>query len=199
LSTLSLGGRFTFPGTALTVNRIGYGAMRLTGPGVWGPPKDVDAAVAVLREAATAGVNHIDTADFYGPHVSNRLIRKALHPYPSDLVIVTKVGARRPTDGSVGPAVARHELIDAVRDNLRNLAVEALDIVNYRVMATTDEPPIAEQIAVLTELQRKGLIRHLADKDQFIERTCQHFPDRSCGSSRYPRAHRSLRALCRPA
>jgi pyridoxine 4-dehydrogenase len=158
---MTLGGRFTFPGTTLTVNRIGYGAMQLTGPGVCGPPKDADAAVAVLRDAVAAGVNHIDTADFYGPHVSNELIRKALHPYPSDLVIVTKVGASRPPDGSVVPAVARHELIEAVYDNLRNLGVEALDIVNYRVMAAPDEPPIAEQIAMLAELQREGLIRYI--------------------------------------
>jgi pyridoxine 4-dehydrogenase len=157
----SLGGRFTFPGTALTVNRIGFGAMRLTGPGIWGPPPNVDAAIAVLREAIAAGVNHIDTADFYGPHVSNELIRKALHPYPSDLVIVTKVGARRPPDGSVVPAVARRELVAAVHDNLRTLGVDALDIVNYRVMAAPGEPPIAEQIGVLAELARTGLIRHI--------------------------------------
>jgi len=135
--------------------------MRLTGPGVWGPPKDPDGAIALLREAVTSGVNHIDTADFYGPHVSNELIRKALQPYPSDLVIVTKAGARRPPDGSIVPAVARHELIEAVHDNLRTLGVEALDIVNYRVMAAPEEPPIAEQIGVLAELQRKGLIRYL--------------------------------------
>jgi pyridoxine 4-dehydrogenase len=157
----SLGGRFTFRGTALTVNRIGYGAMQLTGPGVLGPPKDVEAAVAVLRRAVMAGVNHIDTADFYGPHVSNQLIRKALYPYPRDLVIVTKVGAGRPADGSVVPALARHELIAAVHYNLRNLDVEILDIVNYRVMETPGEPPIADQIAVLTELQHKGLIRYI--------------------------------------
>ena len=161
MSVGSLGGRFTFPASALTVNRIGYGAMRLTGPGVLGPPKDVGAAVALLRDAVTAGVNHIDTADFYGPHVSNQLIRKALHPYPSDLVIATKVGARRPPVGSVVPAVARLELIEAVHNNLRSLDVETLDIVNYRVMEAAGEPPIAEQIAVLAELQREGLIRYL--------------------------------------
>jgi pyridoxine 4-dehydrogenase len=157
----SPGGRFTFPGTELTVNRIGYGAMQLTGPGVWGLPNDVDAALAVLREAVAAGVNHIDTADFYGPHVSNQLIRKALHPYPSDLAIVTKVGARRPRDGSVAAAVARQDIIDAVQDNLRTLGVEVLDIVNYRVMASPGEPAIGQQINVLAELQRRGHIRHL--------------------------------------
>jgi pyridoxine 4-dehydrogenase len=135
--------------------------MQLAGPGVWGPPKDVDGAVAVLRAAVAAGVNHIDTADFYGPHVSNELIGKALRPYPADLVIVTKVGAERPPDGTVVPAVARQDLIDAVHANLRTLGVEALDIVNYRVMATPGEPPIAEQIAVLAELQRQGFIRYL--------------------------------------
>jgi aryl-alcohol dehydrogenase-like predicted oxidoreductase len=145
----------------MTVNRIGYGAMQLTGPGVWGPPKDVDAAVAVLRVAVRSGVNHIDTADFYGPHITNELIRKALHPYPSDLVIVTKVGAGRRADGSVVPAVAHHELIDAVHDNLRTLGLETLDVVNYRVMAAPGEPPIAEQIGLLAELQSAGLIRYL--------------------------------------
>jgi pyridoxine 4-dehydrogenase len=189
----SPGGRFTFPGTELTVNRIGYGAMQLTGPGVWGLPNDVDAALAVLREAVAAGVNHIDTADFYGPHVSNQLIRKALHPYPSDLVIVTKVGARRPRDGSVAAAVARQDIIDAVQDNLRTLGVEVLDIVNYRVMASRGEPAIGQQINVLAELQRKGHIRHLGVSNvtpvQLIE--ARAVADIVCVQNRYNVAERN--------
>src|SRR5881398_1407981 len=113
-----LGGTFTFPGTSITVNRMGYGAMQLAGPGVWGPPRDVDAAIAVLREAVASGVNHIDTSDYYGPHITNQIIKKALHPYPADLVIVTKLGARRPPDQSWQRAISRPELIGAVHDNL---------------------------------------------------------------------------------
>ena len=159
-----LGGTFTFPGTSLTVHRLGYGAMQLAGPGVFGPPKDPDAAVTVLREAIAAGVNHIDTSDYYGPHVTNQIIRKALHPYPKDLVIVTKLGARRPADGSWQPAISPQELANGVHDNLRNLGVEALDIVNYRVMGSghgTHEGSIAEQVSVLANLKRQGLIRHI--------------------------------------
>src|SRR5271166_4223525 len=118
MSEATLGGRFTFPGTSLTVQRIGYGAMQLAGPGVWGPPRDPDAAVAVLRDAVAAGVNHIDTSDFYGPHVTNQIIKKALHPYPDDLVIVTKLGARRGKDKSWNHALSRQELIDGAHDNL---------------------------------------------------------------------------------
>ena len=159
-----LGGVFTFPGTPLTVHRLGYGAMQLAGPGVFGPPKDPEAAVAVLREAIAAGVNHIDTSDFYGPHVTNQIIRKALHPYPKDLVIVTKLGARRPADGSWQRADSPQDLIEGVHDNLRNLGLEALDIVNYRAMGSIHGPKegaIGEQVSVLAELQRKGLIRHV--------------------------------------
>ena len=116
-----LGGHFTFPGTSLIVHRLGYGAMQLAGPGVFGPPKDPDAAVAVLREAIASGVNHIDTSDFYGPHVTNQIIRKALHPYPKELVIVTKLGARRPADGSWQPAITPKDLTQGVHDNLHNL------------------------------------------------------------------------------
>src|ERR1700735_1453692 len=133
ISEATLGGQFTFPGTSLTVQRLGYGAMQLAGPGVWGPPKDPDVAVAVLREAVAAGVNHIDTSDFYGPHVTNQIIRRALHPYPQGLVIVTKLGARRGEDKSWIHALSRQELIDGVHDNLRNLGVEALAVVNLRV------------------------------------------------------------------
>ena len=160
----TLGGRFTFPDTSMTVNRVGYGAMQLAGPGVFGPPKDPEAAVAVLREAVAAGVNHIDTSDYYGPHITNQIIRQALHPYPAGLVIVSKLGARRPADGSWQHAVSPRELIDGVHDNLRNLDLEAMDIVNYRVMGSghgTQEGSVAEQVAVLADLQRQGLIRHI--------------------------------------
>src|ERR1700724_2455637 len=126
-------GRFTLPGTSMTVTRMGYGAMQLAGPQVWGPPRDVAAAIAVLRTAVGSGVNHIDTSDFYGPHVTNQLIKQALHPYPDDLVIVTKVGARRGADKSWRPALSRQELIDAVHDNMRNLQRDTLDVVNLRV------------------------------------------------------------------
>src|SRR5512141_714041 len=126
-------GRFTLPGTSMTMNRMGYGAMQLAGPQVWGPPRDVDGAIAVLREAVAVGVNHIDTSDFYGPHVTNQIIKQALHPYPDDLVIVTKVGARRGEDKSWTPDFSRQGLIDAVHDNLRNLGLAALDVVNLRM------------------------------------------------------------------
>src|SRR5690242_17070286 len=133
MKPISLGGSFTFRNTSLAVNRMGYGAMQLAGPQVWGPPRDPDGAVRVLREAVEAGVNHIDTSDFYGPHVTNQIIKQALHPYPDGLVIVTKVGARREADKSWIPALSRQELIDAVDDNLRNLSIDRLDIVNLRV------------------------------------------------------------------
>jgi pyridoxine 4-dehydrogenase len=158
-----LGGSFTLPGTSMTVNRMGYGAMQLAGAQVWGPPRDVDAALAVLREAVASGVNHIDTSDFYGPHVTNQIIKQALHPYPDGLVIVTKVGARRAPDKSWPHALARQELIDAVHDNLRNLAVDKLDVVNLRVggfMGPT-RGSIADPLTVLAELKQQGLIHHL--------------------------------------
>jgi aryl-alcohol dehydrogenase-like predicted oxidoreductase len=146
------------------VNRLGYGAMQLAGPGVFGPPKDPDAARAVLREAVGCGVNHIDTSDFYGPHVTNQLIREALHPYPDDLVIVTKVSARRGADGSWLPALSPEELTRAVQDNLRNLRLDVLDVVNFRSMHAIHEPAegsIEASITVLAELQRKGLVRQI--------------------------------------
>jgi len=161
--TESLDGSLTFAGTGISVKRMGYGAMQLAGPQVWGPPRDVDAAVAVLRAAVAAGVNHIDTSDFYGPHVTNQIIRQALHPYPEGLVIVTKVGARRGEDKSWPHALARQELIDGVHDNLRNLGLDALDVVNLRVggmMGPTDGS-IEEPFTVLAELKNEGLIRHL--------------------------------------
>lgn len=147
-----------------TVNRMGYGAMQLAGPHVFGPPKDPAAAIAVLREALASGVNHIDTADFYGPHVTNRLIREALHPYAEDLVIVTKVGAVRGADASWNPAASPAELTQAVHDNLRNLGVDVLDVVNLRAwgdMQSPTEASIEESFTALAELQRQGLIRHL--------------------------------------
>ena len=158
-----LGGSFTLPGTSTVLKRMGYGAMQLAGPQVWGPPRDVDAAVAVLREAVKSGVNHVDTSDYYGPHVTNQLIRQALHPYPKGLVIVTKLGARRGPDKSWIPALSRQELIDGVHDNLRNLGLDALDVVNLRVGGFTEpsEGSIEEPLTVLAELKRQGLIRHI--------------------------------------
>jgi aryl-alcohol dehydrogenase-like predicted oxidoreductase len=159
----NLGGSFTLPGTSIGLQRIGYGAMQLAGPQVYGPPRDMDAAVMVLQEALAAGVNHIDTSDFYGPHVTNQIIRRALHPYPKGLVIVTKVGARRPADKSWVHALSRQELIDGVHDNLRNLGLDALDVVNLRVggMMNPSEGLIEEPLSVLVELKQQGLIRHL--------------------------------------
>ena len=156
-------GSFTLPGTSMTVNRMGYGAMQLAGLQVFGPPRDVDAAIAVLREAVASGVNHIDTSDFYGPHVTNQIIKRALHPYPDGLVIVTKVGARRGEDKSWIHARTPQELIDAVHDNLRNLGLETLDVVNLRVggFMAPEEGSIEEPLTALAELHRQGLIRHL--------------------------------------
>ncbi len=147
-----------------TVHRMGYGAMQLAGPGVFGPPKDRAAAIAVLREAVASGVNHIDTSDFYGPHVTNQIIAEALRPYPADLTIVTKIGARRGDDASWIPAFAPPDLERAVHDNLRNLGVEALDVVNLRWMGDVHRPvegSLAREFTVLANLQRQGLIRHL--------------------------------------
>src|SRR5450830_1460636 len=146
------------------VNRIGYGAMQLAGPGVFGPPKDRAAALAVLREAVARGVNHIDTSDFYGPHITNQLIREALHPFSEDLVIVTKLGARRGEDGSWIPAFSPKELTQAVHDNLRNLGLDVLDVVNLRCMFDVHQPTegsIEAQLSVLAELQQRGLVRHI--------------------------------------
>ena len=153
-STAQLGGTFTFPGTNYTVHRVGYGAMQLAGPGVYGPPRDRTEAIAVLREAVETGINHIDTSDFYGPHVTNEIIREALHPYPEDLVIVTKVGARRTEDKGWHPAISREELTSAVHDNLRNLGLERLHIVNMRVMGP--KANLEELFTVLAELQSKA-------------------------------------------
>jgi pyridoxine 4-dehydrogenase len=158
-----LAGSFTLPGTSLTVSRMGYGAMQLAGPHVFGPPRDTDEAIAVLREAVESGVNHIDTSDYYGPHVTNRIIKRALHPYPKGLVIVTKLGARRGTDASWIPALSRQELIDGAHDNLKNLGLDALDVVNLRVGGFTEpsEGSIEEPLTALAELKRQGLIQHI--------------------------------------
>jgi pyridoxine 4-dehydrogenase len=161
-------GSFTLSGTSMTLNRMGYGAMQLAGRDgnklVWGPPGDIDAAIALLREAVASGVNHIDTADFYGPHVTNQIIRKALSPYPEDLVIVTKVSVRRGEDGSWIPALSREELTAAIHDNLRNLGLDVLDVVNLRSMFSIHGPAegsIEAPLTVLAELQQEGLVRHI--------------------------------------
>ena len=154
----------TFKVGTRTVKRLGYGAMQLAGKGVFGPPKDRKAAVAVLREAVASGVNHIDTSDFYGPHVTNQIIREALHPYPEDLVICTKVGAVRGNDGSWLPAAEPEDIKRGVHDNLRNLGLDALEIVNMRIMGKVHEPSegsIEKQVAALAGLQRQGLVRHI--------------------------------------
>jgi aryl-alcohol dehydrogenase-like predicted oxidoreductase len=162
MSSIEQTGTFTLGDR--TVKRLGYGAMQLAGPGVFGPPKDRGAALAVLREAVALGVNHIDTSDFYGPHITNRLIHEALFPYPDDLVIVTKIGSRRGDDGSWIPAMSREELARAVHDNLRNLGLHVMDVINLRIMFDTHEPAegsIEEPLTALAELQRQGLVRHI--------------------------------------
>ena len=162
MSSVQKSGSFRLGGR--TVSRLGYGAMQLAGPGVFGPPKDRAAALAVLREAVAQGVNHIDTSDFYGPHVTNQIIREALHPYPDDLTIVTKISARRGPDGAWIPAMSPAELTQAVHDNLRNLGLDVLEIVNLRSMLDVHGPAegsLEEQITALAELQRKGLVRHI--------------------------------------
>ena len=192
---MDLAGSFTLPGTSTTLNRIGYGAMQLAGPQVWGPPRDLDAAVAVLREAVAAGVNHIDTSDFYGPHVTNQIIKQALHPYPDGLVIVTKVGARRGEDKSWYHALSRQELLDAVHDNLRNLGLDRLDVVNLRVggIMEPSEGSIEEPLTVLAELKRQGLIRHLGlsnvSPEQFAE--AKRITEIICVQNFYNVAHRT--------
>src|SRR5258706_2702496 len=196
----TLGGRFTFPGTSLSVNRIGYGAMQLAGPGVWGRPKDPGAGIAVLRAGVASGVNHIDTSAYYGPHVTNQIIRHALHPYPKDLVIVTKLGGRRPADRSWQTANSPDELVAGVQDNLRNLGIDALDIVNYRVMGSglgVGEGSVAEQVAVLADLKRKGLIRHIGVSNATAAQVAeaQTITDIVCVQNNYNLAHRHDDAL----
>ena len=199
-----LAGSFTFPHSSLSVNRMGYGAMQLAGRDgnklVWGPPRDVEEAIAVLREAVASGVNHIDTSDFYGPHVTNQIIQKALWPYPGDLVIVTKVSSRRGEDGSWLPALSREELTGAVHNNLRNLGLDVLDVVNLRSMFNVHQPAegsIEEPLTVLAELQQKGLIRHIGLSNvtpaQIAE--ARHIVPIVCVQNQYNLAHRADDAL----
>ncbi|HVP85425.1 MAG TPA: aldo/keto reductase family oxidoreductase [Rhizomicrobium sp.] len=196
----ALGGTFSFPGTHLTVRRLGYGAMQLAGPGVFGPPKDHDAAIKVLREAVAAGVNHIDTSDYYGPYVVNKLIREALHPYPKDLVIVSKLGAKRGEDASWLPAFSPAELTSAVHDNLRHLGIDALDIVNLRIMGKIHEPSegsIEPLFATMAELQRQGLIRHIGLSNVTSKQVAEarNIADVVCVQNHYNLVHRHDDAL----
>jgi pyridoxine 4-dehydrogenase len=192
---IDLGGSFTLSGASIGLKRMGYGAMQLAGPQVWGPPRDMDHAIAVLREAVAAGINHIDTSDFYGPHVTNQIIKQALHPYENGLVIVTKVGARRLEDKSWVHALSRQELIDAVHDNLRNLGLNTLDVVNLRVGGVMEpaEGSIEEPLTVLAELKRQGLIRHLGvsnvTRGQLAE--AQAITEIVCVQNLYNLAHRN--------
>ncbi|CAM3432088.1 L-glyceraldehyde 3-phosphate reductase [Bordetella sputigena] len=183
-----------------TVKRLGYGAMQLAGPGVFGPPKDKAAALAVLREAVAAGVDHIDTSDFYGPHITNQLIREALAPYPDDLLIVTKIGARRGDDASWLPAYSARELTQAVHDNLRNLGRDVLDVVNLRIMFDTHSPAegsIEEPLSILAELQRQGLVRHIGLSNVTPTQIAQGrgICDIVCVQNLYNLAHRADDAL----
>ena len=191
----NLGGEFTFPGTSISVRRMGYGAMQLAGSHVFGPPRDPDAAIAVLREAVKSGVNHIDTSDYYGPHVTNQIIKQALHPYPSDLVIVTKLGAVRGQDASWIPALSRQDLIDGVHDNLRNLGLERINIVNLRVGGISEpiEGSIEEPLTVLAELKREGLIGHIGLSNVTPQQLAegQRITDIVCVQNFYNVAHRN--------
>jgi len=194
MKTQNLGGAFTFPGTAITVNRMGYGAMQLAGPHVFGPPKDLDAALAVLREAVESGVNHIDTSDFYGPHITNRIIRQALHPYANNLTLVTKVGARRGDDGSWILDTSPEFLKSSIHDNLRNLGLDVLPIVNLRVggVSSPGDMSIAEPLAALAELQQGGLIQHIGLSNVFREQFEEARPITKivCVQNYYNVAHR---------
>ena len=190
----------TFPLAGHPVQRMGYGAMQLAGPGVFGPPKDRDAAIAVLREAVASGVNHIDTSDFYGPHITNQLIREALHPYPDDLMIVTKVGAVRGSDGSWLAALEPEDIERGVHDNVRNLGVDALDVVNMRIMGDVHAPSegsIEKQVVALAELQQRGLVRHIglsnATAAQVAE--AQGIAEIVCVQNHYNLVHREDDAL----
>ncbi len=199
-TTTSLGGRFTFPGTSMSVNRVGYGAMQLAGPGVFGPPKDHDGALAVLRAAIASGVDHIDTSDFYGPHITNRIIREALHPYPDDLVIVTKISARRGADGSWIPAFSAEELTAAVHDNLRNLGLDVLDVVNLRSMLNVHHPvegSLEAPLSVLAELQQQGLVRHIGLSNVTARQVAdgRRICEIVCVQNQYNLAHRDDDAL----
>ncbi|MES2282574.1 MAG: aldo/keto reductase family oxidoreductase [Pseudomonadota bacterium] len=183
-----------------SVKRLGYGAMQLAGPGVFGPPKDRAAALAVLREAIASGVDHIDTSDFYGPHITNQIIREALHPYPADLAVVTKVSARRGADGSWIPAMSPEELTQAVHDNLHNLGLEQIEVVNLRSMFDVHGPAegsLEEPLTVLAELQKKGLIRHIGLSNVTSKQVAQgrSICDIVCVQNQYNLAHREDDAL----
>ena len=198
MSSIEKSGTFTLG--YRTVKRLGYGAMQLAGPGVFGPPKDHDAALAVLREAVARGVNHIDTSDFYGPHVTNQIIREALHPYPDDLVIVTKIGAKRGNDGSWLPAFSREELTQAVHDNLSNLGLDVLDVVNLRSMLNPHHPvegSLEAPLTVLAELQRQGLVRHIGLSNVTAKQIVdgRKFAPIVCVQNQYNLAHRADDAL----
>jgi pyridoxine 4-dehydrogenase len=182
------------------VSRLGYGAMQLAGPGVFGPPKNPHAALAVLREVVASGVNHIDTADFYGPHVTNQIIREALHPYPKDLVIVTKIGARRGADASWIPAFSAEDLTQAVHDNLKNLGVDVLDVVNLRAMFDVHHPAegsLEAPLTVLADLQRKGLVRHIGLSNVTAQQIAegQRICEIVCVQNYYNLAHRTDDAM----
>jgi pyridoxine 4-dehydrogenase len=198
MSSIDKSGAFKLGGR--TVKRLGYGAMQLAGPGVYGPPNDPAAAIAVLREAVANGVDHIDTSDFYGPHVVNQLIREALHPYPDDLVIVSKIGARRGGDKSWIPAFSAAELTQAVQDNLRNLGVHALDVVNLRFMFDPHQPaegPIEEPLTVLAELKNKGLVRHIGLSNATAKQIAagRKITEIVCVQNQYNLAHRQDEAM----
>ena len=198
MPTIDQSGTFTLGDRS--VKRLGYGAMQLAGPRVFGPPRDHDAAVAVLREALASGVDHIDTSDFYGPHVTNQLIREALHPYPDDLVIVTKIGARRGADGSWIPAFSPEELIQAVHDNLRNLGLDVLDVVNLRCMFDVHGPAegsIEAPFTALAELQREGLVRHIGLSNVTSAQIAEGrgIAEIVCVQNQYNLAHRADDAL----
>jgi len=194
MSNIDQSGSFTLGD--YSVKRLGYGAMQLAGPGVFGPPKDHETALAVLRAAVAAGVDHIDTSDFYGPHVTNRLIREALHPYRDDLVIVTKIGARRGTDASWLPAFSREELTQAVHDNLRNLGLDVLDIVNLRIMLDVHGPAegsIEAPLTILADLQRQGLVRHIGLSNVTAKQIAEGrgITEIVCVQNQYNLAHRA--------
>ncbi|MGO7547637.1 aldo/keto reductase family oxidoreductase [Rhizobium leguminosarum] len=198
MSTIDQSGAFNLGGRS--VKRLGYGAMQLAGPGVFGPPKDRGAALAVLREAVESGVNHIDTSDFYGPHVTNQIIREALHPYRDDLTVVTKIGARRGADGSWMPAFSRDGLTKAVHDNLRNLGLDVLDVVNLRVMFDVHGPAegsIESPLTVLADLQRQGLVRHIGLSNVTSKQIAEGrgITEIVCVQNQYNLAHRADDAL----
>ena len=190
-----LGGSFTLPGTKFEVHRVGYGAMQLAGKGIFGPPKDMDAAIAVLHEGMKVGINHIDTSDFYGPHVTNQIIKKALHPYKDDLVIVSKVGAKRGADASWLPARSREDIISAIEDNLKNLGLESIDVVNLRVggIEAPLEGSIEPELSTLIELKKSGKIKHIGLSNVTPQqlKQAQKMTDIVCIQNFYNIAHRT--------